>query len=113
MEHHTDITQRNIVIVDQDRVQWNGINKVRITGSQHNHLGCCNIRPPDIRPTGHKTSVTRPIRHKTYLPYDLTTIRPPLTQDLPYVRPTLVFSHHVSVLWACWVLALPRLGDLQ
>ena len=42
-------------------------------------FGCYNIRPPDIRPQ--------------------------TTQNLSYIRPTWVFSHHVSVLWACWVWA--------
>ena len=45
------------------------------------HLGCYNIRPPDIRPQ--------------------------MTQDLPYIRPTFrpawIYSHHVSVLLAYWV----------
>ena len=65
----------------------------------------------DTRPTYHKTS-----RHKTSNDTRPPDIRPQMTQDLPYIKPTWVYSHHVSVLWACWVWALaqtwrPDFGD--
>ena len=55
----------------------------------------------DASPTYHKTS-----RHKTSHDTRPPNIGPQMTQDLPYIGPTWVYSHHMSVLWACWVWAL-------
>ena len=65
----------------------------------------------DASPTYHKTS-----RHKTSHDTRPPNIGPQMTQDLPYIRPTWVYSHHVSVLWACLVWAQtwqPDLGDAR